>query len=400
MWIVKTIAILCFAVIFYHYIGYPILIALWARLTATRNANSSPVSGSRDDRDADGDLPNVTLIVAAYNEQDIIAEKLRNCETLDYPADRLNFIFVTDGSSDQTPKVVQDYIDRNSARSIQLLHEDTRAGKSHAINRATRFADGSIVVFSDANAIYQEDVIRLLVNRFEDAAVGAVSGQKTVTRQGVGESESVYWKYESAIKVNESNIASTTGVVGEMFAIRASLYRDIPSHIINDDAYLGMVVVRNGRRVVYEPRAVCVENPSASMADELTRRRRINAGRFQLLFDPSLWPRGDWRYALCFWSHKFLRLVLGPVMILLLISTAAVVLSGSAGWFFWLLFAGQLAVYSLAVANYFVSSGSIVAKLTKICSFIVSTNLNTIPSLINYLKGKQTVLWDRARRLS
>jgi len=388
MWIVETIAILCFAVIFYHYIGYPILIALWARLVGTRRTDSRPAKVSTDDRDADAKLPTVTLIVAAYNEQDIIAEKLQNCETLDYPADRLNVIFVTDGSSDQTPKVVQEYVDRNPSRLIQLLHEDTRAGKSHAINRATRFAEGSILVFSDANAIYQSDVLRVLVGRFDDAAVGAVSGQKTVTRQGVGESESIYWKYESAIKVNESNIASTTGVVGEMFSIRANLYRDIPSHIINDDAYLGMVVVRNGGRVVYEPRAVCVENPSASMADELTRRRRINAGRFQLLFDPNLWPRGDWRYVLCFWSHKFLRLVLGPVMILLLISTVAAVLSGSAGWFVWLLFFGQLCVYSLAAANYFVRSSTTFAKLTKICFFIVSTNLNTIPSLINYIQNR------------
>lgn len=386
---IKILAAISLAIMLYHYIGYPMLLWLWCRLRDSR----APHIETADH------WPTATLIVAAYNEQDIIVEKLDNCLALEYPA-KLDFIVVSDGSVDNTPGLVRRFIHDHPDVPLKLLHDDARAGKSAAINRAAKAAGGEMLVFSDANAIYRDDALRLLGMHFRDATVGAVSGHKTVHAQGIGESESLYWKYESAIKSYESQIASTTGVVGEMFAIRAGCYRDIPAHIINDDAYLGMTVVSQGLRMVYEADAICVENPSASMDDELTRRRRINAGRFQLLFDRKLWPSGNWRYVWCFWSHKFLRLMLGPLMLLLFATTAIIVLSGNAGWFFVLLFIAQVTGYALALADRLFHPVGKIGKLTKVCHFVAATNFNTIPSLINFLKGKQTVLWDRAKRLS
>jgi len=398
MIIAKIIALTSLILIVYHYAIYPMLLWLWSVLRTVSKSSSDQSKESVTGK-TDGWLT-VTLIVAAYNEQDIIVEKLDNCLELDYPHQHLDFIFVTDGSVDNTPALIRKYIAEHPNAPVQLLHRDKRAGKSAAINRAAKHAAGDIWLFSDANAIYNADTVRKLGKRFDDDSVGAVSGQKTVYKQGIGESESLYWKYESAIKCFESEFASTTGVVGEMFAIRARCYRDIPAHIINDDAYLGMSVVRQGLRMSYEPGAICVENPSATMEDELTRRRRINAGRFQLLFDRELWPSGNWRYVWCFWSHKFLRLLLGPLQLVLLVFTALVVLTGNAGWFFYTLFTAQLTVYLLALLDGLLQADRKAAKVTRIFRFVVVTNLNTIPSLINYLKGKQTVLWDRAKRLS
>lgn len=390
MWIIKTLAVLSLAIMLYHYIGYPLMLWLWCRVRKLRSQIFDfPVHG----------WPTVSLIVAAYNEQNIIVEKLDNSIELDYPESLLDIIVVTDGSTDSTAQLVRDYIAQHTDQSIKLLHDPERAGKSAAINRAARQADGEILVFSDANAIYYRDSIRKLCLQFSNPEIGAVSGQKTVHKEGVGESESLYWKYESAIKRRESLISSTTGVVGEMFAIRRSQFCEIPANIINDDAFLGMCVVRHGARTVYEQSAICVEYPSASMNDELTRRKRINAGRFQLLFNKQLWPSGDWRYILCFWSHKFLRLLLGPLMVLLLLTSMIVVLTGHGGWFFGLVLGSQLVGYTLAVMHRWPRQPIRFRKLTKLCHFVVASNLSTIPSLVNYLKGEQTVIWERANRL-
>ena len=408
----EIIAVVSFLIIAYHYIGYPIMLWVWYRLRTQAQGKSSsdqlrPTANAKDGRSSDSpsksDPALVSLIVSAYNEEDVIIEKLGNSLALESRTHNLEIIVVADGSDDATVALVNDFIARTtSSVSIRLLHDDKRAGKSAAINRAVKYASGELLVFSDANAMYKQDALTLLIERFQDLNVGAVSGNKTVFSKGIGESEGLYWRYESAIKTLESNISSSTGVVGEMFAMRRSLYTDIPSHIINDDAYLGMMVVRNGHRVVYEKNAVCVENPSASLKDEMNRRRRISAGRFQLLFDRSLWPMGDWRYVLFYWSHKFLRLMLGPLMLALLLSTTVVVLAGQATWFIALLFALQAIAYMLAGLNRFTSLASRFgrwSRMTKVCDYFISSNLSTIPAFVHFLQGRESVLWQRAQRL-
>ena len=308
----------CLFVIGYHYAGYPALVWLLARLRPrpTRQGTSPP-------------LPALSLIIAAYNEADVIAAKVENSLTLDYPPDRLEIICVTDGSDDGTADIVAAY----DVQGVRLLHQPQRQGKSVAINRAAAQANGDILVFSDANAFYLPDALRMLVRHFADEQVGGVTGQKTIQRShdqwqpasGVSDSSSLYWRYESAIKQWESAIGSTAGVVGEMMAVRRALFQPIPADVINDDAYLAVRLCGVGARVVYEPAAVCWETAAASNQQEQIRRRRITAGRFQLLFRPRLWPwRSPWMVFALF-SHKFLRLLLPFFLLGALVSSALAV---------------------------------------------------------------------------
>ena len=395
MLLARTLIVTCAFLIGYHYIGYPIVLWLSSKASNILSSNSPK------DRDIHRQARTITLVIAAYNEQDVVEEKLQNTADLSYPPELLDVILVTDGSTDDTVAIAERYVAANPGGRVRVTHESARAGKSNAINRAAALAEGEILVFSDANTLYAQDALLKLNERFDDPAIGAVSGRKTVSKVGIGESESLYWKYESALKRWEGLLTSTTGVVGEMFAIRNELYQNIPAHVINDDAYLGMSVVRQGFTLAYEPAAICVENPSASLGDELMRRRRINSGRLQFLFSRSLWPAGGAGYVLCYWSHKFLRLLLGPIMVVLFGATTIVFLfADNPGAFVSLAFAGQVIVYLLAGISRLPLPTGPLRKLTKLCDFVVLTNLNTIPSIVSYLSGRQTVLWDRAERLS
>lgn len=367
----------------YHYAIYPVIVALWARW---RPATTS--SGLY--------TPSASLIITAYNEAAVMAEKLENSLALDYPTDLLEIIVVTDGSTDDTAVLAAAFKDRG----IRLLHDPVRRGKSAAMNRATAVARGDIIVFSDANAFYQPDALLKLLRHFQNGRVGGVSGNKTVKPGpgGVSQSSGLYWRYESTIKTWESQTGSTIAVVGEMFALRRAVFTPIPPEVINDDAYLSTLVLRQGLSVLYEPEAVCWETASESTADELTRRRRISAGRYQLLFKPQWWP---WQHPAGLFqlvSHKFLRLLLPFFMILALVANTAVLLRRPVRLLMRLTFVGQLAVYGLAALGWLAEKRQKKAKIPAAAYYIVSGNFSSLLGLWRLLSGKQSVLWEKARR--
>ncbi len=410
-----VVAWFCLFVIGYHYAGYPALLWLLARLRPrpTRQGEGLPPAASP---------PPLSLIIAAYNEAEVIAAKIENSLALDYPPDRLEILVVADGSNDGTAEIVAAY----AARGVRLLHQPQRQGKSAAINRAAAQARGDILVFSDANAFYLPDALRMLVRHFADAQVGGVTGQKTIRSSvsvtlpsvsvtlpsvsvmlpsdsqlpagGVSESSSLYWRYESAIKQWESAIGSTAGVVGEMMAVRHSLFQPIPLDVINDDAYLAVRLCAQGARVVYEPAAVCWETAAESSQDEQIRRRRITAGRFQLLFRPRLWPwRSPWMiFALI--SHKFLRLLLPFFLLGALVSSALAVWRGLGGRLLRLALAGQAAVGALAAWGAWQEQTGRRGRMPALAYFLLSSNWATVQGLVRYLRGQQTVLWQKAQR--
>ncbi len=373
----------CLAILGYHYLFFGLLMKMWAQL------RPAPVQKAAI-------TPQVTLIVAAYNETAVIRQKVENSLALDYPPDKLEILFVTDGSDDDTPNIVREFADKG----VQLLHQPEREGKSAAINRAAEQATGEIFVFSDANAFYLPDVLQKLVRNFADASVGCVSGNKTIRQSDgvVGQSAGVYWRYESAIKRWESAVGSTVAVVGEMLAIRRTCFAPIPAQIINDDAFLAMQLLQKGMRVLYEPEAVCWETAVLSTEDESIRRRRINAGRYQLMFQLQLWP---WQYPLTLWkllSHKFLRLLLPFFMIVAFISNTILLLQRRASWLLKLTFLGQGVVYLLALLGALVGGNGRLAKLPTIAYYIVNGNLTSLQGFVRFLSGKQTVLWAKAER--
>jgi cellulose synthase/poly-beta-1,6-N-acetylglucosamine synthase-like glycosyltransferase len=273
------------------------------------------------------------------------------------------------------------------------------------MNRAAAEANGDILLFSDANALYLPDAVGLIVANFADPSVGCVSGNKTVRRKtadgswsSVGEAEGFYWKYEAAIKRFESAIASTVGVVGEMLAVRHSSWRPIPADVINDDFYACLMIQKLGQRVIYEHNAVSWELPSQSLADDLKRRQRITAGRFQALFHLGWWPWNSPLGLFMLISHKFLRLLL-PVLFVLAFGANLALLAGPAlptllAVTLW----AQLAFYALVVAGLVGDRLGKRWRLPGICYYIFAGNIGTVRGFMHFLSRAPGVLWEKAAR--
>lgn len=383
--------------IVYTYAGYPVLLALLAPLARTRRKSGGLTSST----------PPVTMLIAAFNEQDVIAEKLENTLALDYPHDCLQILVATDGSTDGTVDLVRVYANRG----VELSHREPRCGKLAAINRAIARARGEIVVFSDANNSYACDALRELVTPFADPTVGAVTGAKTIQRgDGVlGESEGLYWRYESFIKERESQIGCCTAVAGEVLAIRRGLYEPAPDHIINDDFYIALRLVRRGYRVVYAPNARSSERVSLTAHDEVVRRARIIAGRYQALaLAANLVP---WRRPVVVWqlvSHKFLRPLVPLAMIGALVANLIAVVRPTRSPAHPILhlappvdralLSSQVVFYGLAVLGGRVKRGGKIGGLLYLPTFLLNSNLAALIGLYRFGTKRQSTLWVRAPR--
>lgn len=379
--------------IVYVHLGYPLLLAVAARLRPKPLKVGAVVPH-----------PTMSLVIAAHNEEAVIAEKLENALACDYPANRLQILVATEGSSDRTPEIVAGFRDRGVEQSFR----PERRGKVTAINRAMERVDGDIVVFSDANNFYERDTLKRLVAPFADPDVGATTGAKTVRRSGsVGESESLYWKYESVIKSMETRLGSCIGAVGEIFAVRRELVEAIPADVINDDFYLAMRVVCRGKRVIYVPEALSWEPASSDLADERVRRARIVAGRYQVFgMAARLFP---WRHPVLLWqllSHKLARPLVPGAMLTAFVTNVLLWVQPVAdgGWLqlesplaAWLI-AGQVFFYALALVGARVSPRSRFAKLLLLPSFFTSANAAAVSGLVGYLTGRQTAVWRRVTR--
>lgn len=381
--------------VLYAYAGYPLLLALFAPL--------APRPPAFDDES----VPSVTLLIAAYNEQDVIARKLDNCLELDYPPDRLQILVAADGSDDRTADVVRGYADRG----VELSYSPERAGKMAAINRAVPLARGDILLFSDANNMYAPDVVRKLVAPFSDSRTGATTGAKAMLtdEDALGQSEGLYWRYESFIKRQESRLGTCTTAAGEILAVRRDLYVSPPDKIINDDFFIAMLIAREGNRIVYVPDAFSYERASQTARDEIARRARIVAGRYQaMVFSPRFLtlrrPIFVWQVI----SHKFLRPLVPIAMIAaLLVNVLAIIWPPSPSrWpllslatpYNWILLGLQLLFYALAWIGARYQGGGLVRRVLYLPTFLVNSNAAALKGAFLFLTGRQTVLWERVGR--
>lgn len=374
---------ICLIALAYHYFGYPIIVFVMSRLM--------PYSVRRETIE-----PRVSLIVAAYNEAAVISQKIDNTLALDYPRHLLEIIVVTDGSNDATADIVAGY----QEQGVILLHQPERGGKSAAINRAVDKATGEILVFSDANAFYRDTVLRMLVRNFHDPSTGCVSGRKTIrpTAASVTESENVYWKYESFINASESRLGMTAAVYGEMMALRRENFSPIPAGIINDDAYLALHTLRSGYRVIYEPEAVCWETSAQSMHDEVIRRRRMNAGAFQLFFRFGLWPWNRPLAIISLVSHKFMRLFLPILMAGALVGNLGYVMTQhDSGLLKWVL-VGQVSLYVSAFIGWLGERYRQRWLIPALAYYVVRASLTPLEGLWGFLRRTQTSLWEKVNR--
>jgi cellulose synthase/poly-beta-1,6-N-acetylglucosamine synthase-like glycosyltransferase len=321
------------AIPFYAYLGYPLVLVLMGAVF------KRPVRKQEYE-------PSVTLLIPAYNEAGHIAGKIRDSLALEYPAEKLEILVACDGSRDQTPAIAQSLAD---GVRVRVLNFPKNRGKILTLNDGVRESHGEIVVFSDATALLYPDSLRWLMMSFADPQVGAVSGRYTVIRAdevGIGKSEDFYWKYETYLKVLESQLDSMLGAHGHLHAIRRDLYPYPPPGTINDDYIIPVSVLAKGYRAVYEPKAVVYEE-----AREMTgfgRRVRIMAGNLQQLREIRGLLRPLRVLPLFFFlSHKVSRLVVPFAMVAALTANALLLSSP----FYRALFCLQAIFYLLALAG-------------------------------------------------
>jgi cellulose synthase/poly-beta-1,6-N-acetylglucosamine synthase-like glycosyltransferase len=377
-------------VVFYAYIGYGIVIFALS-IARTGKKHLLPV--------ADDDLPDVTIVVAAYNEEPCIEEKIVNTLNLDYPKDKLSIFFVTDGSTDSTPQLVKKF------HAVRLFHDLPRNGKIHAVNRVMKHVATPIVVFSDANTLLNREALRNIVKHYQDETVGGVAGEKRIFKNthdnASGSGEGFYWKYESFLKRKDAEAYSIVGAAGELFSIRTSLFEEPPEDTIIEDFWLSLTICSRGYRFAYEPQAFAIETASVSVQEEWKRKVRISAGGFQAmarlthLLNPFRHGLLSFQYV----SHRVLRWTLAPAFLpVILLSNLWLAISG-AGVYSWILLC-QVTFYLLALCGYQCRDRKISLKGFFVPYYFLVMNLSVYAGFFRYLRGSQSVIWEKARRAS
>jgi cellulose synthase/poly-beta-1,6-N-acetylglucosamine synthase-like glycosyltransferase len=341
--------------------------------------------------------PSVTLIVAAYNEYAFIDQKIQNTLALDYPEQKLEIIFITDGSSDGTEKVVQNY------PRITLLHEYERKGKTAAINRAMRIVRTPFVIFCDANTLLNTAAVKNIVKHYRDEKTGGVAGEKKVlTAEGdnAAATEGVYWKYESLLKKLDAAFYTVVGAAGELFSVRTSLFTPVDTSVILDDFIISLKINQQGYRIAYAPDAYAMERPSTSITEEHKRKVRISAGGFQSivmlksLLNVFRYPLLSFQYI----SHRVLRWTLSPLSLSLLLISAAILTFTGAGWFYALIFFAQVAFYLLALGGWFLAAKNIKFKPCYIPFYFTFMNVAIYEGFFRHLRKQQSSVWEKAQR--
>lgn len=370
--------------IVYVYAGYPLLLVL---VRAVGGARRVAVAEHR---------PSLTLIVSAYNEAGIIGEKIANSLSLDYPADRLEILVVSDASSDDTDAIVAAATDPR----VRLLRMAERGGKTLGLNAAAREARGEILVFSDANAIYLRDALVNLTRNFADACVGAVIGESTYSAAagGADEEESLYWKYEIAIKRLESAIGSVVGGDGAIYAIRKDLYRAMRADALSDFVN-PLQIVRGGHRCVYEPAARSVETAAGDFDREFRRKVRIvnRAWRAMMSMKDLLNPLRHGLFAFEIISHKLLRWLVPLFMAVVLGANFALLRSG---WFYMATLAAQSAVYLLVALAYLLRQKVQLPRIVAVPFYFVMVNIASARGIVEAYLGKTYTTWTTARAVN
>lgn len=370
-------------IVAYTYVGYALIIALLSRWRAR------PVV--KDDI-----TPALTVLVAAYNEEECIASKIENTLTLDYPADKLELAIVTDGSTDRTPEIVSSYAER----SVKLLHHPERRGKAAALARALSLTQGEIIMFSDANSFFQKDALRKLVRNLADPAVGAVGGAKRMLREGesiTGQGEGLYWRYESFLKRCDSAVSSVMGVPGEIWAARREAYVPPEPDTLLDDFVASLRMVEAGWRVVFEPEALAYEEASPNLSAEWSRRVRNAAGGWQAFFKlPGMLRHKSRLVTFQYLSHRMMRWMVAPVLLAPLFA-ANVALAFAAGPFYGFALAAQLAFYGMAGLGWLLAwhgrqVGCLLAPF-----YLCMLNAAALAGGWRFITGRQPVAWEKVR---
>ena len=390
----KTAFWICAFLVFYTYLGYGMLLWLLVRLKRIVSGKAERKALPADD----AELPEVTFMVCAYNEQDVVDMKMKDIHQLDYPKDKLHITWVTDGSSDNTNERLKAYPD------VNIIFSPERKGKTAALNHGLSLIKSEITVMTDANTMVNTGAIREIVRLMQDPKVACVAGEKRVMArhegQAAAEGEGLYWKYESALKRMDSELYSAMGAAGELNAIRTTLYEPMPENALLDDFVMSMRMVDKGYKIAYTSDAYAKEYGSADLQEESKRKRRIAAGGLQ-----SCWwlrkmmnPFRKPVVAFQFVSHRVLRWSITPFALMALIPLNVALVMMKAGTIYtasWIL---QIVFYLTALCGYLLENKGHRSKLLYVPYYFLFMNMNVfagIPYLYSHRGGGT---WEKAKR--
>lgn len=385
----------CMIVLLYSYIGYGILV--WSMVQAkyflySRKENDNHLLSHSS-------LPSIAVIIAAFNEEECIEEKINNTLALVYPKDMLSVHIVTDGSSDNTTSICRGFTNINS------YHQDKREGKVAAIQRILPGIDADILLFTDANCRLEENALELIVPYFKDQRIGGVSGEKKVAGSSVKAeaTEGLYWKYESWLKYLDARLNTVVGAAGELLVLRKTLYHYLPEDTILDDFMQSMLVCAKGYRIAYEPGAAAIEPPSLSLADEMERKTRIAAGAFQsmqrLKKIKEIWKQP--LLAFQYISHRILRWTVAPLSLPVLFILNLILCFLTSSSLYLAVFIMQCCFYGAALAGYmYYNKARRSPGLLRIPLYFAMMNIAIYKGYFRYKKNGQTMLWKKAPRNS
>ncbi len=365
---------LSLAALVWTHLLYPLAIAALARV------RPRPVAAADI-------LPSVSLVIPAYNEEDVIAAKLENALALDYPAEKLEVVVTSDDSTDATHAIVARYADRG----VRLIH-CPRGGKVAAQDRAVAETRGDIVAFGDANVIWDADAVRRLVRPFADPAVGMACGSvRLVNPKGGTNQEGLYWRYEMWLRRRESLVHSITGSNGAIYAVRREAYREVDPRFGHDLSF-PYLMVQNGYRAVYEPSARATEPMTTDIEDEFRRKVRMFEHCWLILFRGRMF--GVRRLGPTYWveivSHRLLRYWSGPLHLVLLATSAAL---ATHGLVYAVVLAAQVAGLVLVGISMLLRGR---LRVLRVLHYYLLVTLATVIALVGYLRRGVPATWDKA----
>ena len=390
----KIIFWLCLALVVYTYVGYGAVLYIILKVkNIFFRRETTPILPLDPQL-----LPDVTLMICAYNEADVIEEKMQNIRALNYPQDKLCVMWVTDGSNDNSNELLQAYPE------VKLVYSPERKGKAAAMQHGLQENKAEYVIFTDANTMLNADAIREIVRQFMKKNVSCVSGEKRVAARHAGqataEGEGVYWKYESMLKRWDSELYSAMGAAGELFAVRMSHYLPAPNNALLDDFMMSMLILKDGHRIAYTNEAYATEYGSASTAEESKRKRRIAAGGLQSiwwlrsLMNPFAYPKVAFQYV----SHRVLRWSITPLALFALFPLNLLLLFASGSLIYQLLFLLQLFFYLSALTGHILKVSGRRNKLLYIPCYFLFMNLNVFLGIGYLMSHKDSGTWEKARR--
>jgi len=364
-------------IVFYTYLGYGILLYIIIRLKRLFLGNPRKTVLPPDEQ-----LPEITLLICAYNEEEVVAEKMANTLAIDYPRERFHIMWVTDGSNDHTNELLSAYPE------VDLVFSPERRGKSAALKHGLQELKTRYVAFTDANTMLNTGAIKEIARLFMDPTVGCVSGEKRVAaKKGTdmaAQGEGLYWKYESTLKRWDSELYSAMGAAGELYAMDATMVRNVPDEALLDDFMMSMYVVEDGKRIAYTSEAYAQEYGSANIFEESKRKRRIAAGGLQSiwwlrsLLNPFKQPIVTFQYV----SHRVLRWSVTPVaMVILFIVNVILTLMG-AGRFYSIVLILQTLFYLMAFIGWLTSRYGHRSKLLYTIYYFVFMNINVFRGMV------------------